>query len=86
MSRSRIDVECYAGARVYERPRRLFIEGREFRVMRLISESIEESADTNERTHRYKVLIEDGVVLEVLHKENGWSLDSEMPTDLNRKT
>lgn len=55
-------------------------------MVRLISESIEESADTNERTHRYTVLIEDDVVLEILHKEDGWYLDSELPTDLNRKT
>ena len=77
MPQCRINVECYAGARADERPRRILIEGREFRVTRLISESVDESADSRERIHRYRVLTDAGIVFEVVHKSDGWYLDSE---------
>lgn len=76
MSRDRIIVQCYAGARGDEHPRRIVIKGREHLVARLIGESVEESADTRVRTHRYKVLTDVGAVLEVLHSGDDWYLDS----------
>ena len=76
MSRDRIIVQCYAGARGDEHPRRVIINGREHLVTRLIEESVEESVDTRVRTHRYKVLTDAGTVLEVLHADDGWYLES----------
>jgi hypothetical protein len=75
MALSRISVECYAGARADERPRRLMIGGREHLVARLLGESVEETVSGSERTRRFKVLTGEGLVLEVLHASNGdWYL------------
>ena len=76
MSRDRIIVQCYAGARGDEYPRRLIINGSEHLVTRLIGESVEESAGTRVRTHRYKVLTDAGVVLEILRTGDDWYLES----------
>ena len=72
----RIEVECYAGGRADERPRRVIIGGREHRVARLLSASIEESAGSRDRLHRFRVLTEDGKVLVLLRDEDGeWYLE-----------
>jgi hypothetical protein len=72
----RIEVECYAGGRADERPRRVVIRGREHRVARLLSASIEESAGSRERLHRFRVMTEDGKVLVLLRDEDGeWYLE-----------
>ena len=47
MQRLSVQVECYAGSRADERPRRVRIEGRQYRVARLLSSSIEQSPTTN---------------------------------------
>lgn len=74
----RIEVEFYSGSRGDERPRSVTIGGRRHSVLRLLSESIEEP-DTvtgpRERTHRYRVLTEDGLVLELFRTgDGGWFL------------
>jgi len=46
-------------------------------VARLLAESIEESLASNQQTRRYKVLTEDGLVLEVVRSSDGaWRLVS----------
>ena len=85
MSRSRITVQCYAGSRADECPRRITIQGREHFLTRLVSESVEESAEARERIHRYKVVTDAGIIFEILRKNDGWYLDAEPPavsTDL----
>ena len=73
-----IDVECYAGGRADERPRRVIARGRKHVVARLIEATIEESVVSKERSHRYKVLTEEGLVLEVVREGDGkWYLVSE---------
>lgn len=76
MSRDRIIVQCYAGARGDEHPRRIIINGREHLVTRLIGESVEESIGTRVRTHHYKVLTDTGAVLEILRTDDDWFLES----------
>jgi len=77
MAGNRISVECYAGARADERPRRIMIGGREHHVARLLGESVEETASGKARTRRFKVLTGDGLVLEILHASDGdWYLQS----------
>lgn len=77
MALDRISVECYAGARADERPRRIRIGGREHLVARLLGESVEETVSGKARTRRFKVLTAEGLVFEVLHASDGdWYLQS----------
>jgi hypothetical protein len=72
-----IRVECYAGGRADETPRRISFGGREHVVARLLAESIEEPLESNKQSRRYKVLTDEGVVLEVVRSSDGaWSLVS----------
>jgi hypothetical protein len=71
-----IGVECYAGGRADERPRRLTIDGRQHTVARLLKESVEESRDDRQQTRRYKVLTDEGLVLEIVRCDGDWYLDS----------
>ena len=70
-----VKVECYAGGRADETPRRIILSECEHVVTRLLAESIEESPNSKKQTHRYKVLTAEGLVLEVLGFEDGtWNL------------
>ena len=72
-----IRVECYAGARADETPRRITFDGREYVVDRLLSESIDESISSRGQTRRYKVLTDEGLVLELVRSSDGsWHLVS----------
>jgi len=76
VSQIRIAVQCYAGVRGDESPRRMIINGREHLVTHLIGESLEESVMARVRTRRYKVLTDGGAVFEVLHTGDDWYLES----------
>ena len=72
-----IQVECYAGGRVEETPRRITLDGQQHTFTRLLAETIEESAGTKERNRRYKVLTDQGKVLEIVRSSDGvWRLVS----------
>jgi len=72
-----IQVECYAGGRAEETPRRITLDGQQLTVTRLLAETIEEHAGTKEQTRRYKVLTDQGKVLEIVRSSEGvWSLIS----------
>jgi hypothetical protein len=74
----RVIVECYAGARADERPRRIIIRGREHFVTSLLAEFVEESAATKGQIRRYKVLTDEGLVFDVRRDSDGvWYLESE---------
>ena len=66
MKSEAVEVECYCGGRADERPRSVIIGGRRHAVARLLSESIEESADKRDRTHRYRILTDDGLMVELV--------------------
>jgi hypothetical protein len=69
-----IQVECYAGGHAEETPRRITLDGQQHIVRRLLAETIEESAGTKEQTRRYKVLTDQGKVLEIVRSSEGvWS-------------
>jgi hypothetical protein len=77
LDRHAINIECYAGGRADETPRRISFGGREHVVARLLAESIEESLTSNQQTRRYKVLTNEGLVLEVVRSSDGaWRLVS----------
>jgi len=77
MTPTPIRVECYAGGRSDERPRRVIIENRVYVVARLLAESVEVSLITEAQTRRYKILTDEGLVLEVLRSSDGaWRLVS----------
>jgi hypothetical protein len=61
-----VEVECYCGGRADERPRSMIIGGRRHAVARLLSESIEESVEKRDRIHRYSILTDDGLVVELV--------------------
>ena len=76
MMRKRIRVECYAGARGEERPRRMTIDDREHIIARLLGESLEESPMKRGRTRRFRVLTLEGLVLEIVRTADGdWFLE-----------
>lgn len=77
MTHRSIRVECYAGGRADETPRRIGFDGREHVVARLLADSIEETLTSNQQTRRYKVLTEEGLVLELVRSSDGtWQLVS----------
>jgi hypothetical protein len=70
MNSEPIEVECYSGGRSDERPRRLKIQGEMLVVAQLLSESIEENAESKRRCHRYRVVTTDGLTLDLLRDDN----------------
>jgi len=66
-----ITVECYAGSRADERPRRVIIDGREHLVARLLEETLDESSDSKTQRRRFKVLTDEGIVLDVIRSGDG---------------
>jgi hypothetical protein len=78
----KIKVECYAGSRADERPRRVIIEDRTHVVARLLYHSIEESLNNRAQAHRYKVLTDEGLTLEIIRTNDGeWFLQSKKHAD-----
>jgi len=70
-----ITVECYAGSRADERPRRVIIDGREHVVARLLEETLDEGSDSNARRRRFKLLTDEGILLEVIRSGDGaWNM------------
>ena len=77
MSLRSVRVECYAGRRADESPRRIYFEGRAHLVARVLAESIEEPLASRQQVRRYKMLTEEGLVLEVVRESDGsWYLVS----------
>ena len=77
MKSERVEVECYSGGRADERPRSVMIGGSRHTVARLLSESIEESAEKRDRTHRYRILTDDGLVVELVRTaDRRWFLSN----------
>ena len=75
MTPAPIRVECYAGGRSDERPRRLTIDNSVYVVACVLAESVEESFGTQSRARRFKVLTVEGLVLEVVRAPDGvWYL------------
>lgn len=72
-----ITVECYAGARSDESPRRIHFNRREHVVARVLAESVEEPLSSRQQTRRYKLLTDEGLVLEAVRASDGsWYLVS----------
>jgi hypothetical protein len=70
-----VKVDCYAGGRADETPRRIILSECEHVVTRLLAESVEESPRSKHQTRRFKVLTDQGLVLEVVRLEDGtWNL------------
>jgi hypothetical protein len=76
MKRRRVQVECYAGGRADERPRRVREGDREHVVARLLGSSVEESSPSRARIHRYRVLTDEGLELGLIREKDGdWYLE-----------
>jgi len=70
-----INVECYSGGRADETPRRIIVGDQIHVITRLIEEWLDETSATKEQTHRYRVLTEAGVTLEITRSSDGqWFL------------
>jgi hypothetical protein len=67
-----VEVECYSGGRLNERPRRVVIEGREHRVARLLEQSIVQSSESRSMVSRYRVEMECGMILELTLADGEW--------------
>jgi hypothetical protein len=66
-----VKVECYSGGRSEETPRRIILNESEHIVIRLLSESIEQSPEAKQLTRRYKVLTDQGLAIELVRFEDG---------------
>ena len=78
MKQTRAEVECYAGGRADERPRRVRAGGREHVIARLLGSSVEESIDSNGLIHRYRVVTVEGLVLDLVRTSSAeWYLLNE---------
>ncbi|HEY9231607.1 MAG TPA: hypothetical protein VIS78_05655 [Blastocatellia bacterium] len=76
MQRIAIQVECYAGSRADERPRRVRVEGREYIVARLLSSSVEQPRAATAVTRRFRVITVDGWQLDLIRTAGGdWFLE-----------
>ena len=76
MQRIAIQVECYAGSRADERPRRVRVEGREYIVARLLSSSVEQPRAATAVTRRFRVVTVDGWQLDLIRTAGGdWFLE-----------
>ena len=76
MPRRTVEVECYAGSRADERPRRVRAGNRDYRVARLLSTSVAESVTTRQQVRSYRVLTEDGWILDLARAGDGrWTLE-----------
>ena len=76
MKRLPVQVECYAGSRADERPRRVYIEGRRHTVARLLSSSTEQAQAATVRVRRFRVVTEDGWRLDLVRTAEGdWFLE-----------
>lgn len=74
MTAETIEVEFYSGGRADERPRSVTIDGRKHVVARLLSDSLEEAGTPGgrgDRVHRYRILTEGGLVLELVQRHDG---------------
>lgn len=77
VNRIPIQVECYSGSRADERPRRVTINEREILITNIIGSSVEESINSKERIHRFKVMTEDGSILKLIKSAGeSWYLES----------
>jgi archaeosine-15-forming tRNA-guanine transglycosylase len=79
MKRLPVQVECYAGSRADERPRRVHIEGRQYTVARLLSSSIEQALTATARVRRFRVVTEEGWQLALVRTADGdWFLEGKI--------
>jgi hypothetical protein len=77
MKHHSVQVDCYSGSRADERPRNVVIDGREHRVTRLLTVSIEEAVESKERVERFTVLTDEGLTIQLIRAESGeWHLVS----------
>jgi hypothetical protein len=78
MKRHQVQVDCYAGSRADERPRRVRESNREHIVARLLGSSVEESLASKEQVRRYRVLTDEGLTLDLARASDGkWYLEGE---------
>ncbi len=78
MRRLTVQVECYAGSRAEERPRRVRVEGRQHTIARLLSSSVEQSLATSALLHRFRVVTEEGLQLDLIRTSDGdWFIEGE---------
>jgi hypothetical protein len=71
-----IQVECYAGGRADERPRRVVIDGRDQFIAKVLKSSVEESVASKERIRRFTVLTEEGIRLKIFQAAGEWYLET----------
>lgn len=69
-------VECYAGSKAFERPRRIVMEGSTHEIIRSTASSLEEDAASRLRRHRFEVLIENGRRVVLIRQGDQWFLET----------
>jgi len=76
MPLSRVLVECYAGSKAFERPRRIVIDSVVHEAVEATALSVEEEVASRVRRHRFEVLIDDGRKLLLVRQGDQWFLET----------
>jgi len=71
-----VSVECYAGSKAFERPRRFLLDGLTQRIIMATDCSVEEDAISRVRRHRFEVLIEDGRRFVLIRHGDQWFIET----------
>jgi len=71
-----VSVECYAGSKAFERPRRVLMDGSTHEVIKAVVSSVEEDAVSRQRRDRFEVLIDDGRKLVLIRQDDEWFLET----------
>lgn len=77
MNLQRVEVQCYSGSSADERPRLVIVDGRKHSVLRLLSQSTEQTVESKDWTTRFTVLTEESLIIELIRTTGGeWYLVS----------
>jgi hypothetical protein len=69
-------VECYAGSKAFERPRRILLGELVHEITETIASSVHEDAASRQRCHRFEVLIADGRRLSLMRLGDQWFMET----------
>jgi hypothetical protein len=71
-----VSVECYAGSKAFERPRRILVGGSIIELIRTAAFSVEEDAASRHRRYRFEVLTEDGRKIILIRDCDQWFIET----------
>ncbi len=76
----KIHVECYSGHKLFEKPKRFVLNGKEYNINTIIDSYLEESLESKERKFWFKVLCDDEKKYRIFYDESygQWYMNKEI--------